>query len=228
MDDNQQQALRKRQQISSTNKAMFIWVAVAAGITSIAIVVAISLFQRLVYNEKVLDKKGDTASTLRQNNQNAEKLKEAVMVRNTDDLLRSLKADPEDEPLQVVLDALPSTVNSAALGASLQSRKLLSANGVTLESLIVDPVSGFESGSSGEGSSSGSNSITFQFQISTGSSNAGKLKDTLDRLERSIRVMNIKEVSVEREGDRLKMTASGEAYYEPARNLDLRKEEVPL
>ncbi|MCB9819907.1 hypothetical protein H6796_01230 [Candidatus Nomurabacteria bacterium] len=231
MDENKQVALRKRQQITSTNKVMFIWVAVAAGITAIAVVVSISLAQRMLYNEKVLAKKSETVANLEHNNNSVEELKNSVRVRNTDESLRALRADPEDEPLQVVLDALPSSANSAALGASLQSSKLLSTRGIVLESLTVNPVGGVEGDEDSDVDSTESvsaNPITFQFRVNTAASNTNGLKALLGRLERSIRVINITDISIERQSNGLSMTASGEGYYEPSRTIDLKKVKVDL
>ena len=54
-------ALRKRTQIAKANRTMFIWIAVASALIGTAAVVSIFFFQQLVYNEKVLAEKLNTA-----------------------------------------------------------------------------------------------------------------------------------------------------------------------
>ena len=193
-------ALRKRQQIAQANRTMFLGVAAASAVVGAAFVLSFVLFQKLVFNEKVLIEKNNTAGTLQKNNQEAETLKENVRVLNTNQALVDLQTNGDNEPAQVVLDALPSTVNSAALGASLQSNQLLSQPGITIESLTVSPVAGVEDNGDQTGdatSTNGTNTIQFSFTVSTSSHNAGALKDLLKRLERSIRTINILQLDVQ-------------------------------
>lgn len=213
-------ALRKRQQIAKANRAMFLGVAGASAIVGAAIVLSFVLVQKLIFNEKVLFEKQATVGALQHNNEVAEKLKANIRVLNTNESLLTLQTEGDTEPAQVVLDALPATANSAALGASLQSDKLLAQPGITIESLTVDPVAGVES-DDGESSSDSDTTITFSFTVSTSSSNADGLKDLLKRIERSIRTINITQLNVQSQGSRLVMTAQGEAYYEPAKTIEL-------
>jgi hypothetical protein len=228
-------ALRKRQQIAKANRMMFLWVAGVSALVGIAIVASLFLLQKAWFNERVLAEKGATAATLTDNNKVINDLKDQVRVLNTNDALRSAMATGETQPIQVVLDALPSDANSSALGSSLQE-KFLNASGLTIESLNVDPVQGVESSDSENiqdasqtGSSSenqGSNQITFRFSVSVAAGNASAFKELLQKLERSIRAIDLTSLTIETQGSRLLLTVDGRAYYEPAKTVDLKDKTV--
>ena len=137
MKDTENTAVRKRQQIESTNKMMFMWVAGAAAIVGVALVLCISLFQRLTFNQRVISEKSQTVSNLQHNNEIVEDLRQNSRVLNTNSALLETPRPQGAEPISVVLDALPSQANSSALGASLQ-KKLLT--GVSIDSLPVESV----------------------------------------------------------------------------------------
>lgn len=221
-------ALRKRQQIALANRTMFLWVAGVSAVVGIAAVASLFLVQKAFFNEKVLSEKSKTASTLVRNNEAVEELQDQIRVLNTNENLRENMVPGQDQPVQVVLDALPSTANSSAFGASLQQR-FLEAEGVRLESLDVVPVQEFEgranSGSGPVASSSGAegeHQVRFTFAVSTSSDNPGVLKELLVRLERSIRPINLTSVTVEAQGNRLLLRAEGHTYYQPARTAELK------
>src|SRR5680860_739845 len=138
-------ALRKRTQITMANRMMFLWVAGVSVVFGFALVGTIFLTQMLLFNERVLQEKDKTVAILKANNDNIQDLESQIRVLNTNQALIDSKAKPDDQPVQVILDALPSDANSLALGASLQNKLLTGISGLTLESLQVDPVVGVES-----------------------------------------------------------------------------------
>jgi len=227
-------ALRKRQQIANANRMMFLWVAAVSVVVGIAAVLSLFLVQKALFNEKVLAEKDKTASTLVKNNKAIDELKNQVRVLNTNQALKDSMAPGETQPVQAVLDALPSEANSSALGASLQE-KFLNDGALKLESLNVDPVVGVESQSdeniqdasaSSTDATAGQNQITFRFAVSTDLANANALKDLLQRMERSIRTIDITSLTVETQGARLVLTVEGHAFYEPAKSVDLKDKTV--
>lgn len=228
-------ALRKRQQIANANRMMFVWVAAVSAVVGIAIVASIFLLQKAWFNEKILGEKSKTASTLVKNNEVIGDLKNEIRVLNTNESLKSSMAEGEDQPIQVVLDALPAEANSSALGSSLQE-KFLNNPALTIESLNVDPVAGVEqqedqnvqdaSASVDDTALTAGNQITFSFAVSANSNNASALKDLLKRLERSIRAVNLTSLSVETQGTKLVLTVNGHAFYEPAKTVELKDKTV--
>jgi hypothetical protein len=224
----QDTAIRKRQQIANANRMMFMWVAAVSVIVGFAIVASLFLYQKAQFNEKVLGVKSKTVATLVANNKNVNDLKDQVRVLNTNEALKASMAVNEDQPIQVVLDALPADANSSAFGASLQE-KFLKTTDLKVESLSVDPIIGAESQTSSNvlNASSGAtapqnNQITFKFSVSSDINNASALKSLLQRLERSIRAIDLTSVTIETQGNRLVLTVNGRAFYEPSQTIELK------
>jgi hypothetical protein len=225
-------AIRKRTQIARANRVMFGWVAAVSVVVGFALVGSVFLTQKLIFNEKVQAEKDKTVATLQTDNNNIPKLEAAVRVIDTNEALSSDKANATDQPIQVILDALPSDANSLALGASIQSI-LQGTQGLTIQSQQVDPVIGVEQLSS-DGSadsadvstsdgSTGENQITFTYSVS---GTQDVLKLALQRLEKSIRVIDITNLHIESQGTAEVMTFQGHAYYEPSRVVQLENKVV--
>lgn len=217
-------ALRKRQQIENASKTMFLWVAGAAAIVGIALVLSFSLFERISFNQRVISEKNDTATTLHKNNETIEELKENIRVLNTNEALVDTPRAEDSEPISAILDGLPSTANSSALGASLQ-QKLLVSGGVSIDSLTVDPIAGVEDDEDGD-SGAGDNEITFQFVVSAGAGQADGLKQILRNIEKSIRVIDLTSLTIEQQNDKITLSAEGRAFYQPEKDVKLTEKVV--
>ncbi|MBP9667994.1 hypothetical protein KBD87_04310 [Candidatus Saccharibacteria bacterium] len=215
---DKQVALRKRQQIENAGRMMFIWVAIAAALVGTVGVVGVSLFNRMVFNQKILAEKNTTADTLKKNNQIVDTLKENVRVINTDQNLVKTPHAQDAEPISVVLDALPATANSEAFGASLQE-KLLNIDGVSLESL--SPIAGEAVSTQPDVSE-----IAFRFSVSVASGNATALKKVLSNLEDSIRPVSVRKVSIEQQNNKIAMSVEVSTYYLPETTVQLNKKAV--
>lgn len=224
-------AIRKRSQIAKANRTMFLWIAVASALVGVAIVVGIFFAQQLMYNEKVLAEKLETAKTLKDNNEAVKELADKIRVLDTNPNLAAVKLKPEDQALQVILDALPSEANQLALGASLQNKLLAGIAGLQeLETLQVSAPNSEEASVDNveaetvETDESGGSKLSVTFEI-TGSQSA--LSEMLRNLERSIRTINIKSMKLETvEAGTFKATISADAYYQPTKTIQLREEEV--
>jgi hypothetical protein len=207
---------------------MFLWIAIASALVGIAVVVSIFLAQKLIFNEKVLAEKQKTVSTLEKNNKIIPSLQDSIRVLDTNEALKSVKANETDQTIQVILDALPATANSNALGASLQNKLLAGIQGLTIDTLQVDPVIGVETAVDDSTVTAGTegeteNAITFQFKV-TGGQDA--LKQVLTNLERSIRTVEVLSVRIETLGSTQEMTVSARAFYEPKTTLVLTEKKV--
>ncbi len=239
MATNNSAALRKRAQIAKANRTMFVWIALCSAIIGSSLVVSYFLIQKLAYNEKVLFKKNETVSILAKNIEAVPKLDAEIRVLETNSDLASAKASEDDQTIQVILDALPSDANSLALGASLQRKLLAGVDGISIDTLQVEPVAGIESS---EGSSGGQlvsvtavgdeateetseYTIAFRFTVNGAQD---KLKQVLQNLERSIRLIDIRTLRIESQGPQQQLTVAGYAYYEPAARVELEKVPVPL
>lgn len=237
MNQDNNNAIRKRTQIDHTNKMMFLWIVIASALVGVAVVVSIFLVQKVIYEEKVLAVKATTVSTLDKNLKVIDQLKTDVQALDANSALMSVKANPTDQALQVVLDALPSDANSLALGASLQNKLLTNVPGsFTLESLQVTPVSGVEvldtgssttdaSTPSDTSSSAGSASqISFNFSVK---GDQAALSGILKNLEKSIRTIIVSNLTIEKQADTLTMSVEGYAFYQPAKTIELTEKVVP-
>ncbi len=227
MKPNNDTAIRKRSQINKANRTMFLWIALASALVGIALVLGIFMVQKLLFNEQVLAAKQETLNTLAANNAVVDDLKNEVRALDTNEDLAKAKANENDQAIQVILDALPSDANSLALGASLQNVLLAGIEGLTIESLQVDPVVGIETLTDESvvdaSDDSAANAITFQFVVS-GSQDA--LKQVLTNLERSIRTIEVTSLRIETQQDGPVMTVQARAFYEPARVVKLEERTI--
>lgn len=220
-------AIRKRTQIASANKTMFLWVAGVSVVVGVASVAVVFLVQILMFNERVLFEKGKTISTLDANISNVPDLEKRVRVLDTNQALIDSKAKPDDRAVQVILDALPSEANSLALGASIQNKLLFGINGLTINSLQVDPVVGVESLNNSSvvnaSPADSQNQITFRFSVS-GDETA--LKQALVNLEKSIRTIDIISLKIENQGNTRMLSVQARAFYGLAVDVKLKEKLV--
>lgn len=222
-------AIRKRTQIAKANRTMFLWVAAVSAVVGVALVGSIFMIQKITFNEKILAEKNKTIAILSKNNSNIPELEAQVRVLDNNQALIDSKAKPNDQAIQVILDALPQSANSLALGASLQDKLLAGIPGLTINSLQVDPVVGIESLSSSNtvnaspSSVSGQPQITFRFAVK---GDETSLREVLTRLERSIRTIDITQLKIESQGSDRILTIQARAFYELARTVELRDKVV--
>lgn len=215
-------ALRKRQLIDQSQRKMFIWVAAASVIVGFSLVVSWFLFQNIMYKEKVLAQKFTTLSTLQDNNKVAPELANNIRVLETNTALNAKKASQDDKALQVILDALPASENTFALGASIQSKLIGGADGVQLESFSVDQSTiDLQVTSSGD-----AKPIVFSAAVS--STSATDLYNVLHRLELSIRTIDVDQLTLEKTDTKMTLTIKGHAFYLPAKTIELVDKAVPV
>lgn len=115
--------------------------------------------------------------------------------------------------LRVIPDALPSTANPLALGASLNKIFQISE---------YEP-DGITPGVEEESSIPGIGSISVSLEIEASTDTTMRV---LDNIEKSIREINVKSARIERSGEILKVEASAEAFYTEPATLNEVIEEV--
>lgn len=214
--------MRKRAQINKASQMMFLWIVGVSAVVGFSVVMIVFLAQRIWFGEKVIAEKLNTVSVLTRNLDAVDQLKDNVRVLNTNQSLLAVRVDDNDPALQSVLDALPADANSTAMASSLQSKLLNGVQGVTIESLKVDPVGGVETdGTSGDSTSDVSGEISFSFAVSASKQNQSSLRKVLQQIEKSIRPFNIIDLIIESQGSRVVMTARGVGYYDPAQQIVL-------
>ncbi len=213
--------LKKRQQIASANKMIFIWVIIASVAVSFCGVTMQFLIRQAIFNQKIISAKAETQSTLARNLDNVAKLKENVDALQADTQLAKVKANPSDTNLKVVLDALPTSDDRTALGASLQ-QVILPKSGVntsditTVSQADTTAVDTF-------GSTSEVPTANFSF-AATG--DYTRIKTMLADLERTIRPINIQKLSLQSVDNQVKATVDGTSYYLPEQTVQLGKKSL--
>lgn len=216
--------IRKRNLIAKTRKTVMFWVAGASCVLGAAAVVAFILVQGIFFNTKIIGMKSDTLKQINKNIDAVPELEANVRVLNTNEELKRVSVTSDAQPLQSILDALPSEENRLALGASLQQKLFSDVPGLTVDSLSVDP--SVDSGGGvavSDGDGNAPKEVSFSASL-TGS--AESLEQALQRLEKSIRAINVKTINATSSGQSVTLQITGSAYYLPAPNLDLMKKEV--
>lgn len=211
-------ALRKRQQIDSSKKTMFIMVAAVAFISGVSVVVSFFLIQQIRFHVDITSTKQSTINTINKNIKSAKRLKDEVRVLDTNEALSSARLKEDSSALQTILDALPAEANADALGASLQQVFAQPIDGLRLDSLSVDSIE--DSSSPGE-----TGEIGFRMAVS---GDADSLKELLKRFEKSIRVIRVSQASVEVGKEDIRMTIYGEAFYQTAQKVGTKDKKVTL
>lgn len=216
----------KQRAIDKSKRTMFIWIAAMSAVIGICVVVAIFLVQLILYKGKVVNQVQETASTLHQNNNAASELVNSVVALNANTALGETKAYDDEEPLAVVLDALPADYNSLALGASLQQKLLDGIDGLSVESIIVD--NGASSDSATGDDSITTDSTTVPVTIQATATNVAAIQEMLQRFERSIRVIDVDSFTLEATETGYNVTISAHAYYQPEKSVQLTEKTIPV
>lgn len=213
-----------------------------SAVVMIGLVSSYHLINLIMFNGRVISEKASTISILKSNNENIEELKSQIKALDTNENLASVKAQPDDQSLQVILDALPASANSLSFGASLQEKLLVGPSGLVIKSISVDPSQTEEvdeyidtkntsESKDAEGKSEGeikssevtASSIGFTFTVE-GSEQA--LQEALEQLEKSIRTVYIDSLAIQRQGGQNEMTVMGHVFYQVEKTADLKKKVV--
>ena len=237
MGENKEVAFLKRNAINKANQTMFLAVAGAALIAGASVVGMVYLFRIYSFNTKVLTEQDKSISTITQNIDNINDLKK-----------RNLKSNADDGGLRVIADALPDSENASGLGSALQ--KKIFSDGVVLDSFNIESSdsnslsssSSVSTSSSSESSSipDGVKDIQFTASISSSFPNEGSPEDiknretaaynniinTLQKMEKSIRAINVTSFKFERSINKFTITLSAKAYYYPKYVMTLDSNKV--
>ncbi|MBF1003080.1 MAG: hypothetical protein HXK93_02300 [Candidatus Nanogingivalaceae bacterium] len=237
MGDNKEVAFLKRNAINKANQTMFLAVAGAALIAGASVVGMIYLFRIYSFNIKVLTEQDKSISTITQNIENINDLKERLGSLETNENLNkeNLKSNADDGGLRVIADALPDSENASGLGSALQ--KKIFSDGVTLDAFNIESSDSNSLSTSASTSVSSESSnipegvkdIQFTASISASFPNEGSPEDiknketvaynnivnTLQKMEKSIRAINVTSFKFERSINKFTLTLSAKSYYYP-------------
>lgn len=218
--------VRKETLIAKTRKSVFIWVGGAACVVGIAAVIVVIMVQSIMFNFDIIGQKRSTETVLKDNIAAVPELEANIRQLNTNKQLKQVSLNDDVRPLQSILDALPADDNRLALGASLQQKLLTDVPGLVVDSLSVDPANVSVSVSSeGDSVETGTSMQPLAFTASL-SGNEAQLKQALQRLERSIRAINVQTISANSSSSNVSLQITGSAYFLPESNLEITVEEV--
>ena len=222
--------VRKRQQITNTNKQMMIYVAIAAAAVTICIVVVINLWQRIAYQLKVNGEWGTTNRSLDESIANIPKLKSNVEALSANSNIKSVQGlvDPQLEKWQVVFDVLPSSCDTLAveysfankifvpsgLGAAIKEVSA-SAEGYDCNNLVVKSSDGTPAPSDPNGSMH-PGKVTMNISFELANADDGDIQKALLSMEYSLHPITVKsmEVTTNEDGKR-SAKLSVETYFIP-------------
>lgn len=223
--------LGKRRQIKLAGRTMFVWVAVASIVVAFAAVALQLLVAQWLFNSKVLDAKYKAASTLDGGLKSYNALKTNVNTLLGSNDLADARNAPEEGNLQVILDALPAKSDVTATATSIQ-QVIAPRSGVTLETINVpvdDQTSAVSTSTTQTAAQTNSLSVgtavgqTFNVVV-TG--NYQSVQAFLKNLERTIRPMNVVNLTVGGNDSSLRATMDLVTYYQPTKSVTITKKAI--
>lgn len=215
--------VKKRQQIQQANKAVFMWVAIAGVIVTIAVVLSQFMIKQLLFNLEIINRQTKTNSTLVQNAAAYTPLRTEVskLISNKElTELRVNKGDNGDNALQVVIDAMPTADDRLGLAASIQ-QSVLSKSGIRVE-LLSFPESALPTTETPTTTSTtGVSEVTFTFKAN---GTYDQLKKMLEDIHLSIRPISVTGLKLSGESSNMTAEVQAKTYYATPPTTDLKKE----
>ncbi len=217
--------LSKRQQLKKTNQNIFIWVTVAAVVLAFSVVALQFLIRQGLFNNKIIGEQQKTVRALDESKKNFDGLKRNVDALLADSKLSALRANPEDNSLQVVLDALPTSGDPTSFSNSLYN-KILPRHGVTINAVSAGVAGATDPAAAATPTPvAGSEALPLPFNISF-IGNADQLRNTLMDIEKTIRPMVIRQVNISAGEGQIEVSAQGETYYLPRSTVKLGEKTI--
>ncbi|MBL8160037.1 hypothetical protein JNJ66_06300 [Candidatus Saccharibacteria bacterium] len=211
--------LRKRQEISSANRTMLLWIVAASVAVSFLLVASQFLIQRFNYNAKVLGIKNKAVSQLDENLKNIETLKKEFT---------TLDHGNKNVNSRKVLNALPSELDPSAFGTSIQ-QAVAPKSGVTLETVSIDRTAlNTEGLEPVEGEEPVALTPTPQELRATVavSGNYDQVANFVKDMELVIRPIKFNKVNLSGSDSNTRATIELTTYYQPKKTVEVKKEVV--
>jgi hypothetical protein len=216
---------QKHIQINKANTMMIIVIAISSVVVVFSLVASKALLSQRAYQSRVIEKKEKARDQLEANLEATEKLIVAYksFVGTSTNVLGGNPngtGDKDGDNAKIILDALPSRYDFPALATSIE--KIFTQNSVTLESITGQDD---ELSQAQNKSSNSPQPVDIPFEVTIKSSYEN-IQNMTKVLERSIRPIHIHMLTFSgNEGD-LNLTIKAKTYYQPERNLEIKKEVV--
>jgi hypothetical protein len=216
----------KRLMIDKANTRIVVYVSVAAFIFMFSIVATKTLLGQAAYQNRIISAKRKAVNQLKTDISTASQLQTAYN-QFVGEPQNAIGGDPngtgpqDGNNAKIVLDALPSNYDFPGLTTALDNL-LTAQNGVKINSISGTDD---EVAQSTTPSSSNPQAVPIPFSVSVGG-NYGSMQDVVNVFERSIRPIQIQTLQISGNGDTLSMNLTAQTYYQPAKSLQINKEEV--
>lgn len=223
--------LTKRQQIEKTGKTIFLWVAIAGAVVSLAIVLMQFLVRQALFNQKVINQKQETSQRLESNLKNADGLKRNIDALLANTSLSQLRVRDQDSVLQVIPDALPSSGDPVSFSNSLYN-KILQRSGASISAVSVgdqanvSAVAPAATATTTEGSATKPVPAALPFSF-TATGSVQQIEQMLSDMNKVIRPIVITNMTITAsDSGFLSVLVTGETYYLPSVNVELGKKQI--
>lgn len=216
----------KRMLIDKANTRIVAYVSVAAFILVFSLVATKTLISQAAYQNRVIDAKRVAVNQLKSDITATSQLQTSynAFVSTPQNVIGGNpggSGSQDGNNAKIVLDALPSNYDFPGLTTSLENL-LTSQSGITISS-----ISGTDEeatlGSNQSSSSPQPQPIPFSVEV-TG--DYGSLQGVINEFERSIRPIQVQNLSITGTGSNLDMTVSAQTYYQPAKSFNVNEEAV--
>lgn len=198
----------KREKITQANSTVFVAVAIAAVVTMFSLMSLRFLWMKKAYNDRVIGAKTAARSAIESNLQSLDSL------NNQYPELR----DRSSNNAKTILHALPPTYDYAALVTSMEY--LAQTSGVRLVGGV-----GQDQSATAVKEQNISQPQEIPLTLSVEGTYEGVVR-YITALERSIRPVIVTNIDMNGNNANLQVNLQAKTYYQPARTLDVAKEEV--
>ncbi len=215
----------KRALIEKSNTTIVVVTSVAAFIVIFSLVAVWSLFDQFMYQNRIIGA-DQTALTQLQaditSSRSLEKSYDAFVGTSTNAIGGDSKGTgPQDgNNAKIILDALPSKYDYPALATSLE-------NILTGQSVQIASITGTDDAvtQAANQSSSQPTPQPMPFQVVV-TGNYASVQNVVSAFERSIRPFQILTLELAGDQSQLTLTINAQTYWQPAKNLDIKKETI--
>ena len=222
---NKAQFSVKRMAIDKANASLIIIITITIFVVVFSVVSSKALYTQMKYQSKVIGKKETTLKQIESNKKEVEKLNLAYKefsseVTNAIGGNPSGAGDRDGENARIILDALPSKYDYPALITSLN--KLAQTGGFQLSAIagIDDEINQV---TNNESSTPQPIEVPFSLEASIAPTDGIKF---LQLFERSIRPVQITNVSIEGKESSIKISLQAKTYFQPEKKLNITEEPV--
>lgn len=213
----------KRIQLDKANVMIVTVVAIACFVTVFSLVASKSFLSQLSYQNKVISKKEDAKKELAASIQARDKLvsQYKLFVGSETNIIggaASGTTDRDGDNAKIVLDALPSKYDYPALATSLE--KLMTASGLTISN-----IGGTDDEVAQAAAKATPSAVDVPFTLSfSGSSQS--TQDFLGVMQRSIRPIQVQQITFSGNDSKLTTAITAKTYYQPEKTFKVNKQVV--